>query len=73
MPNVTLAIDEDTLRRARRYAKEHNLSVNAMIRLMLKQKIEKSPVNWLEECFETMDRARAKAPGRWKREDLYDV
>ena len=73
MPNVTLALDEQTLRRAREYARKHNLSVNAIIRRLLKQMVEQGPDSWLEECFRLMDRSRARAAGRWKREDLYDV
>ena len=73
MPNITLALDRETLQRAKEYAREHNISVNAVIRRLLRQTVEKNSAFWLEECFRLMDRARAKPAGRWKREDLYDV
>lgn len=74
MPNVTISLDEDLLKAGRQYAKEHNTSMNALIRRLLEQTVKFRSNDWLDECFSIMDRAKADSRGqRWKREDLYDV
>lgn len=74
MKNVTLSIDEETLKAGRDYAKKHNMSLNALIRKLLKQSVVKSSTQWLTESFELMDKAKASSKGKtWKREDLYRV
>jgi len=72
MKNITLSIDEETLEAGRDYAKRHNMSLNALIRRLLKQTVLSSSTQWLAESFEIMDKARGNSRGkRWKREDLY--
>lgn len=73
MPNITLAMDKETLDRAREYARKQNISVNAIIRRLLRQTVDQRSQSWVDECFHLMDRSKAKPAGRWKREDLYDV
>ena len=74
MKNVTLSIDEETLKAGRDYAKKHNMSLNALIRKLLKQSVVKSSTQWLIESFELMDKAKANSKGKtWKREDLHRV
>ena len=74
MKNVTLSIDEETLKAGRDYAKKHNMSLNALIRKLLKQSVVKSSTQWLTESFELMDKAKANSKGKtWKREDLHRV
>ena len=74
MPNITLSIDEDLLKAGRRYATEHNTSLNALVRQLLEQRVTQSPEDWLAECFQLMDRARGDSHGkRWTRDELYDV
>jgi hypothetical protein len=74
MKNVTLSIDEETLKAGRDYAKKHNMSLNALIRKLLKQSVVKSSTEWLTESFELMDKAKANSKGKtWKREDLHRV
>ena len=74
MKNVTLSIDEETLKAGRDYAKKHNMSLNALIRKLLKQSVVKSSTQWLTESFELMDKASANSKGKtWKREDLHRV
>ena len=74
MPNVTISIDEKILKTSREYAKKHGMSLNALIRRMLEQRVTRSGSEWLEECFETMDRLDVRSDGTsWSREDLYDV
>jgi hypothetical protein len=74
MKNVTLSIDEDTLKAGRNYAKRHKMSLNMLIRKLLKQNVTDSSIQWLAETFELMDRAKANSQGkRWRREDLHRV
>jgi hypothetical protein len=74
MKNVTLSIDEETLKAGRDYAKKHNMSLNALIRKLLKQSVVNSSTQWLTESFELMDKAKANSKGKtWKREDLHRV
>lgn len=74
MPNITLSIDERLLKAGRQYAKEHDTSLNALVRQLLEQRVVTPPSDWLTECFELMDRAGANSGGtRWTRDELYDV
>lgn len=74
MPNITISMDEDLLKSGRRYAEKRNTSVNALIRKLLEQTVNPQSEEWLDECFNLMDRAGADSGGKtWKREDLYDV
>ena len=74
MPNITISLDKDLLKAGRRYASEHNTSVNALIRKLLEQTVYSQSNDWIDECFKMMDQAKVNSKGRrWKREDLYDV
>lgn len=74
MKNITLSIDEDTLKAGREYARKHNMSLNALMRKLLKQTVVDSSSQWLTDAFKTMDKAKADSKGaKWKREDLYRV
>lgn len=74
MKNITLSIDEETLKAGREYAKKHNISLNALIRRLLKQTVKKTSNQWIKESFQLMDKAQANSQGqKWKREDLYRV
>jgi hypothetical protein len=74
MPNITISLDEELLKSGRRYAEKHNTSLNALIRNLLEQTVKLQSKEWLEECFQLMDRANASSHGkRWTREELYDV
>lgn len=74
MKNITLAMDEKTIKLGREYARKHNLTLNSLIRSLLEQTARRTPSHWLEESFALMDEANAKSRGRkWKREDLYRV
>jgi hypothetical protein len=73
MPNVTLSIDEKTLKESRNYAKKHNISLNALIRQMLRQRVNREGAEWLEECFSKMDAAAGDSQDRtWTRDELYE-
>jgi plasmid stability protein len=74
MPNITISLDKDLIKSGRQYAEKHGTSLNALIRKMLEQMVKSDSEDWLDECFQLMDRANANSRGRrWKREDLYDV
>ena len=72
--NLTLTIDEDLLRAARREALERNTSVNQMVREYLAATVRESgsqlaAVAKLDEIFRT---TRAQVGGiTWTRDDLH--
>ena len=73
MPNITISLDKDLLKFGRRYAEKHQTSINALIRKLLEQTVKSDSDNWLEECFNVMDRTNANSRGRtWSREELYN-
>ncbi len=73
MPNITIAIDDETLKAGRQYAKKHSTSLNALLRKLLKQATMSPSEDWLAECFVMMDGAKGDSGGKtWTREDLYD-
>ena len=74
MPNITISIDEALLKAGRKYAEKHQTSINALIRKLLEETIQSQTKDWLQECFDLMDRAKGNSRGKtWKREELYDV
>ena len=73
MPNITISLDKDLLKSGRCYAEKHQTSINALIRKLLEQTVKSDSDNWLEECFNLMDRTNANSKGQtWSREELYD-
>ena len=74
MPNVTLSIDEETLKAGREYARLHGTSLNALIRKLLSERVRPDSGAWLEEMFEMLDQAGGDSKGwKWNRSELYDV
>ena len=75
MANVTLSIEDDLLKKSRKYAQAHDVSLNRLVRRLLKQTVlENQNAERLEECFDLADKANGHSRGKaWKREDLYDV
>ncbi len=72
MKNITLALDEETIKAGRAYAKRHNLTLNSLVRKLLRQTVSRGSNDWIEEAFALMD--KAAVPPRnvsWKRKDLY--
>ena len=73
MPNVTIAMDEETLKAGRDYARKHKTSLNALLRKLLRNATVERSSEWIEECFDLMDKAGGRSKGRrWSREELYD-
>ena len=74
MPNITISLDEELLKSGRRYAEKHQTSMNALIRKLLEQTVRSQSDDWLEECFDLMDRAGGNSEGqKWNREELYNA
>lgn len=75
MGNVTLAVDDDVLRRARIRALEQGTSVNAVIRQYLESFAGKAPANEGVAAFlEVAGRASAsdgKSGRSWTRDDAH--
>jgi ribonuclease D len=72
MKNITLALDEKIIQKGRKYASKHNLTLNSLVRKLLERTVEEDSQNWLEECFQLMDKVKiTQAVKKWKREDLY--
>jgi len=74
MKNITLALDEETIRAGREYARRHNLTLNSLVRKLLRQTVFKGSTDWIDEAFALMDKVRMSTTNRtWKRKDLYRV
>ena len=73
MANVTISIDDDLLKKGRNFARTHNLSLNGLIRRLLKSTVESGSIEWMYEWYSLMDQADASSKGeKWKRSDLYE-
>ena len=74
MPNITLSIEDDVLRRSRDYARAHGLSLNALVRQLLERAVAAPQQGSTDELFKLMDEAQGNSRGkRWTRDELYDV
>ena len=77
MKNITVTVNDDVYRKARRKAAEHNTSVSRLVadylRLLGKEdELRAERTSRLEELFATQDRKRQKkGVGRFKREEIY--
>lgn len=77
MKNVTLAIDEGLLERARDLAERRKTSLNAMIRALLESEVEQEDrIAWAKAGMKKlMEQAAQKDAGGepyvWSREDAY--
>jgi hypothetical protein len=70
MRNVTLAMDEELLKKGREYARRQGMSFNALMRDLLRKRVLQDP-DWIAECFRKMDAAGGRSAGKkWKRGDL---
>ena len=55
-------------------AHKRSLSLNSLVRRLLKQSVTKASSHWIIETFQIMEKAKASSKGRrWKREELYRV
>jgi hypothetical protein len=76
MKNITLAIDEDVLKAARKYAAKHNTTVNGMVReyLMRLATFEERAAKAREELVRLSETSEGRLGENWKwnRDELYD-
>lgn len=76
MPNITLSVDEDVIKKVKKIAIDKNSTLTAMIReylesLAKREDIERErKISELEKGFSTMSRDMGKRT--WTRDDLYD-
>src|SRR4051812_26137964 len=75
MKNITLAIDEEVLRGVRRYAAEHDTTVNALVREYLTGLVdfENKALQARKELVECAKNSEARMGSwKWNREELYE-
>lgn len=76
MVNVTISIDEETLRRARIRALERGTSVNALVREYLERLVGDgagTAGQLFVACAARTKSSSGKGGRSWSRDDLYDV
>lgn|SRR5581483_2323861 len=76
MRNITLSVDDEVLRDARKYAAERETTVNALVRDYLSRLVaqERDAAKACEELARLSDESEARLGPDWKwsREDTYD-
>jgi Family of unknown function (DUF6364) len=71
--NVTLAIDDQILSRARQLAQRRGISLNEMIRDYLAEVTASAPAQALAELEILWEEEKGDSGGwKWNREELYD-
>jgi Family of unknown function (DUF6364) len=72
MKNITLALDEKTLKAGRAYARQHQTTLNSLVRDLLQKHAGTERDAALTELLRVMDAHPGNSKGRkWRREDLY--
>ncbi len=70
--NLTVALDEKLIERAREYAYSRDLTLNGLIRKLLTDAVEPADAGGPDVTFRLMDEALAKpSESGWRREDVY--
>ncbi|MBM4345812.1 MAG: hypothetical protein FJ100_20770 [Deltaproteobacteria bacterium] len=75
MPNVTLALDDALLQAARRYAQEHDTSLNELIRQQLQQVVAPAQPGWFDDLCGHVAQcggSSAATAGQWTRDELHE-
>ena len=76
MPNITLAIDDELLEKARDYAEQKGTTVNALVRELLGETVdrERRIAEARKGLLELMHNSTARLgkDHKWKREELYE-
>ncbi len=76
MPNITLSVDEEIIRKVRKIAIDRNTTLTQMVRDYLSSVASRNStfktntLRMLEQSFEELNRDMGKRT--WRREDLYD-
>lgn len=72
VPSVTLALDDDLLVTARKYAARHGATLNGLIRQMLEKTVRPSSAAWVDELDKLCDELAGDSKGaRWTRGELH--
>ncbi len=77
MKNITVSVNDEIYRQARRKAAEHNTSVSQLVAEYLRtlskdEELRAERNKRLDKLFAKQDRGRKRKPvGRLKREDIY--
>lgn len=74
MPNVTLALDDALLQAARRYAHDHDTSLNDLIRQQLEQVVAPPQPGWSDALAASVTECQgcsAATGRRWTRDELH--
>jgi len=73
MKNVTLSVPDETLRKAREYAKNHGTTLNELIRSLLSRTINEKKGDFLDQIEASLDKHGVDTKSmNYKREDLYE-
>ncbi|MGD0516670.1 MAG: DUF6364 family protein [Thermoguttaceae bacterium] len=75
MKNITLSADDEVIAKARSYAKEHNKTINQLIRDYLVELVELQDREKLVEQFDELVRKNACYPEkgwRFNREEIHE-
>ncbi|MGH9896342.1 MAG: DUF6364 family protein [bacterium] len=75
MKNITLAVDEEVLRAARRYAAQHDTTVNALVREYLTRLVdfEEKAAKARQRLVELSEQSEGRMGSwKWNREDAYE-
>lgn len=71
--NLTIALDDQLIKRARLYAAERGTTLNVLLRQLLEEEVGDRVNLTANETFRLMDEAGPQpTPGKWSREDVYD-
>jgi hypothetical protein len=76
MPNITLSVDDDIVKRVRKIAIDKNTTLTAMIREFLTSvaardaQVKKEAISKLRQSFKTISRDMGQR--KWSREDLHE-
>lgn len=76
MPNITLSVDDDIVKKVRKIAIDKNTTLTEMIREFLSSVasrdvlVKNEAVSKLHQSFETMSRDMGQR--KWSREDLHE-
>jgi hypothetical protein len=72
MKNITLSLPDDLLEKSRAYAQKRGTTLNALVRLLLREKVERENQFMLATLFEEMDALTLGPAKPWTREELYE-
>jgi uncharacterized protein (UPF0147 family) len=75
MKNITLAVSEEVLRAARRYAAEHDTTVNALVREYLTSlvNVEKRAAEARQRLAKMSEESEARMGSwKWNRDEIYE-